>query len=201
MTWNWYNPSKEEAKEAYKYYSDKYYYAANQKLKSERQEEAYRSQRQTASNNLSDARKEKLNFESRVEGIAKIISMLEGGATWQGGNVPEAIQKAQQMLRHAYDSFRNSIKHSDVVAADLETVFETKTVEANSHSANALAAYKAEKQRLEQELVELNSAIATLDTQVSDLNALIRQCNNTQTTLRSSMASYATSAYHFKNKQ
>lgn len=98
---SWYNPSQEEATEAYAYYQNKYYNAASQRNASMRQEQAYVSQKSAATTKMNDLSAQKLNFEKRLEGIIKIIKMLEGS----GGLV------CYKCSKHDFESYINNSKN------------------------------------------------------------------------------------------
>lgn len=199
MSWSWSNPSRDDAIEAYEYYKNKYYRAANQKKASERQERSYIAERNTASNKMNNLSAQKVNFEKRLRGIESIIKMMEGTGGWFSSSVPEAIEKAQRSLSKADSSFRKSMRLSGGAgAASLENAFKTKTVEADVNSSAALAAFKAERARLEQEIAELNTQITNLSNTISLLKNKIRACDSLQASLRSAMNSYAYDMNHYK---
>ncbi len=196
---SWSNPTPEEASNAYSYYKNKYQSAANQKRASEKQEQSYVSQKSSATSQKAALSSQKVSFEKRLSGVENIIKMLEGSGGWFSTNVPNAISKASSSLSKAETSYRNSIKLSGgIAAASLENAFETKTVEGEIHSANALQQYKSEKIRLEQEIANLKTQISTLSNTISTLTSKINSCNATQASLRSSMNSYAYEMNHFK---
>lgn len=199
MSWSWSDPSPDEALEAYEYYKSKYYTAANQKRASERQEQSYLSEKRAANAELNSLSSQKLNFEKRLQGIENIIKMLEGNGGWFSVSVPDAIAKAQKSLSRADSSFRSSMRLSGGSgAASMETAFKTKTVDADAHSSSALAAFKSEKVRLEQEIASLKTQIANLSSMITSLSSKIQACNSTQASLQSSMNSYAYDMNHYK---
>ena len=194
---SWANPSPSEAEEQYSYYKNKYNNAAQQKRSSEIQEQNYISERSADVNKISSLRSDKINFEKRAEGIGKIIKMLEGASILN--DVPSVISKAVKKLDETESSYRNSIRLSGgVAAASLATAFETRTVEADNNSANALQAYRNEKARLEQEIANLKSQIASLESAVAALTSKIAACNATQASLRVSMNSSAFEMNHYR---
>lgn len=199
MAWSWSNPSQDEAEEAYQYYKSKYYSAAARKRESEKQEQSYIEEKKSTIAERDSTRNQKLNFEKRVEGIEKIIKLMEGNSGWFSANVPEAITKAQQSLSRTDSSFRSSMKLSGAGgAASLEKAFKVKTVEEDRHSASALAQFKAEKARLEEEISNLNRQIDNLSGLISSLTGKINACNAEQASLRSAMNSYAYDMNHYK---
>lgn len=199
MSWSWSNPSQDEAIEAYEYYKNKYYNAANQKRASERQEQTYVSEKRAATSEMNSLSSQKLNFEKRLRGVEDIIKMLEGSGGWFSTNVPSAIEKAQSSIAKTDSSFRSSMRLSGGSgAASLETAFKTKTVEADPHSASALSSFKAEKARLEEEIANLGTQIANLSSLISSLSGKINACNSTQASLQASMNSYAYDMNHYK---
>lgn len=199
MSWPWFDPSPQQAEEAYSYYRNKYNSAATQKRASERQEQNYASEKRAAVNNRSTLSAQKINLEKRLEGIERIIKMLTGTGGWFTANVPEAISKAEKSLSQADSSFRSSIKlEGGGLSANLETVFSTKTVEADTRTASALQAFRTEKARLEQQISDLNTQIANLTEQINSLTKQINACNYTQASLRANMSAYAYDMNHYK---
>lgn len=199
MSWSWMNPSEEEAEEAYDYYKGKYNAAANQKRASERQEQAYREEKKNAISRKSELSAQKISFEDRLEGIVKIIAMLEGTGGWFTENVPDSIGKAQRALSKTDSSFRGCIKLTGGgSSASMETAFAMKTVDADQNSASALQAYRTEKNRLEGQLEELRRQIDSLSEQIASLTGKINSCNSEQWSLQSSMNSYAYDMNHYK---
>lgn len=200
MSWSWYNPSPDEASDAYYYYKNKYNNAANQKRASESQERSYVSQKSTAKSQLSSAKSQKINFEKRLQGIKDIIGMLEGRGGWFSTDVPGEIDKATKNLSKTEDSFRKSIVREGATAPkSLEDALEIKTVEGHQRSASALQQFKNEKVRLEQEIANLKAKINNLESTISSLTSKINSCNMTQAYLQSSMNSYAYDMNHYRS--
>lgn len=196
---SWYNPSQEEATEAYAYYKNKYYSAANQRNASMRQEQAYVSQKSAATTKMNDLSAQKLNFEKRLEGVIKIIKMLEGSGGWFATNVPSTISKAISTIQKTETSYKRSIKMTGgMAAASLETAFAVKTVEGDHRSASALQAYKSEKTRLEQSIADLKSQIASLSSQISTLSKQISACSAAQASYKNTMNSSAYEMNHYR---
>jgi len=196
---SWYNPSQEEATEAYAYYQNKYYNAASQRNASMRQEQTYISQKSAATTKMNDLSAQKLNFEKRLEGIIKIIKMLEGSGGWFATNVPSAISKATSTIQKTDTSYKRSIRMTGgVAAASLETAFAVKTVEGDHRSASALQAYKSEKTRLEQSIADLKSQIASLSSQISTLSKQISACSAAQASYKNTMNSSAYEMNHYR---
>lgn len=196
---SWYNPSREEAIEAYAYYKNKYYNAANQRNASMRQEQAYVSQKSMATTKMNDLSTQKMNFEKRLEGIIKIIKMLEGSGGWFVTNVPSTISKAASTIQKTEISYKRSIKMTGgIAAASLETAFAVKTVEEDYRSASALQDYKSEKVRLENNIADLNSQIASLSSQISILSRQISACNAAQASYKNTMNSSAYEMNHYR---
>lgn len=196
---SWYNPSQEEATEAYTYYQNKYYSAANQRNASMRQEQAYISQKSAATTKMNDLSAQKLNFEKRLEGIIKIIKMLEGSGGWFATNVPSTISKAISTIQKTDTSYKRSIRMTGgIAAASLETAFAVKTVEGDHRSASALQAYKEEKTRLEQNIADLKSQIVSLSNQISTLSDQISACSAAQASYKNTMNSSAYEMNHYR---
>ncbi len=196
---SWYNPSQEEATEAYAYYQNKYYAAASQRNASMRQEQAYISERSAATAKVNDLSNQKLNFEKRIEGIIKIINMLEGSGGWFATNVPSTILKATSTIQKTDASYNRSIRMTGGVrAASLEEAFSIKTVEEDCRSASALQAYKEEKTKLEQSVADLKSQMASLSSQISMLSSQISACSAVQASYKNTMNSSAYEMNHYR---
>ena len=195
---SWANPSPSEAAEMYSYYKHKYEDAANQKRASERLESSYVSQKNSAVSQLNAASSQRVNLEKRLEGVEKIIKMLEGSGGWFTSSVPEAIDKAKSKLKQADSSYRSSIRViGGTTAASIETAFAIKSVEEDPNSANALSEFKKERTRIEQAITELQSQINNLSSLISSLTSSITACNQTQASLQSAMNSYAYDMNHY----
>lgn len=195
---SWANPSPSEAAEMYSYYKHKYEDAANQKRASERLESSYVSQKNSAVSQLNAASSQRVNLEKRLEGVEKIIKMLEGSGGWFTSSVPEAIDKAKSKLKQADSSYRSSIRViGGTTAASIETAFAIKSVEEDPNSANALSEFKKERIRIEQAITELQSQINNLSSLISSLTSSINACNQTQASLQSAMNSYAYDMNHY----
>lgn len=195
---SWANPSPSEAAEMYSYYKHKYEDAANQKRASERLESSYDSQKNSAVSQLNAASSQRVNLEKRLEGVEKIIKMLEGSGGWFTSSVPEAIDKAKSKLKQADSSYRSSIRViGGTTAASIETAFAIKSVEEDPNSANALSEFKKERTRIEQAITELQSQINNLSGLISSLTSSINACNQTQASLQSAMNSYAYDMNHY----
>lgn len=195
---SWANPSPSEAAEMYSYYKHKYEDAANQKRASERLESSYVSQKNSAVSQLNAASSQRVNLEKRLEGVEKIIKMLEGSGGWFTSSVPEAIDKAKSKLKQADSSYRSSTRViGGTTAASIETAFAIKSVEEDPNSANALSEFKKERTRIEQAITELQSQINNLSSLISSLTSSINACNQTQASLQSAMNSYAYDMNHY----
>lgn len=195
---SWANPSPSEAAEMYSYYKHKYEDAANQKRASERLESSYVSRKNSTVSQLNAASSQRVNLEKRLEGVEKIIKMLEGSGGWFTSSVPEAIDKAKSKLKQADSSYRSSIRViGGTTAASIETAFAIKSVEEDPNSANALSEFKKERTRVEQAITELQSQINNLSSLISSLTSSINACNQTQASLQSAMNSYAYDMNHY----
>lgn len=195
---SWANPSPSEAAEMYSYFKHKYEDAANQKRASERLESSYVSQKNSAVSQLNAANSQRVNLEKRLEGVEKIIKMLEGSGGWFTSSVPEAIDKAKSKLKQADSSYRSSIRViGGTTSASIESAFAIKTVEEDPNSANALSEFKKERTRIEQAITELQSQINNLSSLISSLTGSINACNQTQASLQSAMNSYAYDMNHY----
>lgn len=190
---SWSNPTIDEAEEAYSYYKNQYYNAANQRSASIRQENGYTSQRNAAKSQMNDLSSQKLNFEKRLEGIKRIIKMLEGS-----GSVPSSISKALHTIKKTDESFKSAIKLDSGSGASIEESFKIKGVEEDGASAAALQAYKNEKTALEQNIDNLKKQIASLSEQISSLSQQISACQSVQVSLKKTMNSSAYEMNHYR---
>lgn len=190
---SWSSPSVDEAFEAYSYYKNQYYNAASQREASIRQENRYISERNVAKNQMSDLSAQKHNLEKRLEGIKRIIKMLEGS-----GSVPSSISKVVRTVKKADESFRMAVKFDNGSAVSIESAFRIKSVEEDSHSAAALQTYKREKNALEQSIENLKRQIASLSELVSSLTSQINACNSMQASLKRTMNSSAYEMNHYR---
>lgn len=190
---SWSNPSLDEATEAYSYHKNLYYNAASQREASIRQENRYISERNAAKSQMSDLSSQKLNFEKRLEGIKRIIKMLENS-----GSVPSSISKVVRTVKKTDESFRTAIKFDNGLVVSIEDAFKTKSVEEDGNSASALQAYKNEKTTLEQNIENLKRQIASLSEQISSLTSQINACNSLQSSLKRTMNSSAYEMNHYR---
>ena len=195
---SWSNPTPDEAYESYTYYRNRYYDAAYQKSASEKRQQTYISQRNSERSKYNNLASQKLNLEKRLSAIESIIKMLEGTGGWRSTNVPDAILRVNSALNKADDAYRRSIKMDGCAVASLESVFSVPTVEGEHHSAAALLAYKAERNRLGQEISNLNTNISALSASISALNGKINSCSSAQEDYRRIMSSSAYEMNHFR---
>ncbi|MEE0954496.1 MAG: hypothetical protein U0L49_01635 [Eubacterium sp.] len=194
----WFNPSQEEATEQYTNNKNKYNSAVNSYNASVNQENNLISQKSAAESQLNQCRTDKMNFEQRLEGIVKIIKMLEGSGGWFSTDVPGSITKAEKAVQKADNSYRKSIKLTEGGStANLADAFHTKSVAEESHSSAALSAYKSEKTKLETDIQNLKTQISNLSGQISSLSSQIRACNSAQSSLKKTMNSCAYNMNHY----
>lgn len=167
--------------------AEEYYYSARRKYydaKSDYQyyrskENDYRQQQSAANRSLSDYQSQKLNFEKRLEGIVRIIAMLESS-----GNVSAAIDSATKAAQTADQSYANCVRLSGQEPASLTQAFSPKQVTAEQHSSAALANYKSEKVRLEEAIRNVNAQIAACASLIGSLNSKIKSCQSQQASLK-----------------
>ena len=199
MEWPWNYPSENEAEEACDYYQKKYEDAAWNLRAAERDHQEYRSQKSAAVSKRDNLSEQKMNFEKRMEGIERIIAILEGTGGMFTENAPEAIRKAQKSLTKTDESFRSSIRLTGGgSAASFETAFETKSVEADEHTESALQAFKREKNHLEQKIDDLRTQISRLSDLIDDLNRKMSACLEFQAEMRYRMNSFAFDLRHYQ---
>lgn len=190
----WKNPSPSQAEEQYSYNKNRYNDAAERKCISERQEQTYISEKKSANLKIDNLSSQKRSLEKRLEGVEKIIRMLEGTGGLFATNIPDAILKANNELNKADSSYRKSIKMSGgVSSASLEDAFHSMPVDDT-----LIQYYKAEKARIEQKIFDLKSQISALNILVSELNQKIKSCNATQSSMRSIMNTSSFEMAHYK---
>lgn len=190
---SWSNPSVDEAIENYSYYKNQYYNASSQREASIRQENGYIAERNAVKNQMNDLSFQKLNLERRLEGITRIIGMLEGF-----GSVPSSISKVTRIIKDTDESFRAAIRLDNNSSVSLEDAFRTKSVEEDANSAAAYQTYKNEKVSLEQKIENIKGQISSLSEQISTLTSQINACNSLQASLKRTMNSSAYEMNHYR---
>ena len=189
-----------DAYEMYSYYKRKYNNASSQKSTSERKEEEYRTSKSRAESDLKDSKKEKLNLEKRLEGVRKIIAMMEGTGGLLSKNIPDKIQKSNKSSDESGVNFKGCIKCTGVASADVAQKFHSDKVHENVHSSNALTAFETEERRLVNAIAEIERQINQLNSKIETLKTQINRCNNEQSELKRSMNQYSSEMRYYKNR-
>lgn len=187
-----------DAYEMYSFYRRKYNNASSQRSTSERKEEEYRTSKSRAETDLKNSKKEKLNLERRLEGVRKIIAMMEDTGGLLSKNVPDKIQKSNKSSEESGVDFKECIKCTGIASADVAQKFHSDKVHENVHSSNALNAFEAEERRLVNAITEIERQINQLDSKIETLKTQINRCNNEQSELRRSMNQYLSEMNHYK---
>lgn len=129
--------------------------------------------RQSARSSIFECKSNKIDFEKRIQELEKIINMLENENDFFG--VISSINMANKASNDANDSFHSCIKCDSSNPTDLHSIFKTKSVTEDRNSNSALIEFKNEKNRLEQELQNLDRNIRNLETEITNLT---RSINN-----------------------
>ncbi len=168
----------ETASDLYREYERKYNNAYYNKKTLERKEEEYTSSKTRAETDLRASRKEKLNLEKRLEGVRRIIEMMEGTGGLLSRNVPDKIQRSNKSSDESGVDYRKCINCTGIASADIAQKFHSDKVYENPYSSNALTAFKAEEQRLINAIAEIERQISLLDSKIETLKKQIKSCNN-----------------------
>jgi predicted nucleic acid-binding Zn-ribbon protein len=134
-------------------------------------EDAYMD-KQRAKSEVSNCRSQALNFEKRLEGIRKLISMLEDDSSSSG--VAFSVDRANSKLDSTDGSFRECIQCKGVPCADLNAAFKVPSVVDEPNSMRALELLKREEAYLDQSLRELDQKINRL---YDDIDSLTQSIN------------------------
>ncbi len=145
--------------------------AIEERVSTKRAMESLQQTYSARNNQVSQCRNDKINLEKRLQQVVRILFLL-------GGSVPDAIVSVNSAANTAGKSFRSAMRCSEIVSASLETVFYTKSVEKDSHTASALSGCQAEKDRIEIEIVRLAASIKNLEEEMRGLWGSISIQNN-----------------------
>ncbi len=156
----------------------------NELRRSEKNETEYESSKKRASTDLANSRKEKQNLEKRLDGVRKIIDMMEGSGGFFSVNIPEKIKRVNKSSDSAGSDFKGCIRCTGVQSADFADKFHTEKVHENRHSSNALQEFENEERRLISAIDAIDRQIKALNDRIGTLTTKIRNCNNTQSSLR-----------------
>lgn len=127
-----------------------------------------------AENDISSLKKEKKGLEKRLEGVKKIIEMMQGSGGFFSTNVPDSIQKSNNASSKAGHDYRGCVRCSGVGSADFGGKFDSKSVTGNSNSNSALIALEAEKSRIERLIADIDSKIKSLENNIDTYKANIK---------------------------
>lgn len=189
-----------DANAMYYYYRKKENDAYSQKIASQKKETEYRESKSQANSDLQASEKEKLNLEKRLEGVQKIIGMLEGNGALFALVVPDTIQEANKSAETAGNHFEKCIKCPSITSASVKQIFKSDTVQLNTHSANALNALCAEVQRLQKSIEEIKWQISQLKAKIDLLTTQIKRCDANQSTLNKNIRYYSQEKNYWKKK-
>ncbi len=165
----------------------KYNNASSQKSSLKRKEEEYKTSKSRAETDLKDSKKEKLNLEKRLEGVRKIIAMLEGNGGLLSKNVPDKIQKSNKSSDESGVNFKGCVKCTGIASADVAQKFHSDKVHENIHSSNALMAFESEERRLVNAIAEIERQINQLNSKIETLKTQIKRCDSEQSALNKIM--------------
>ena len=188
----------EQAEEEYQRSRNRYQEAAYQKTYWSNQEQELRNQKKYTADVIKSDNSKRVNFEKRLDGIEKIIKILEGDGVFTS-SVPRSITNANQSLQSANHQYLKCIQLSGGSgAANMEDSFKAPTVQGDTNSSQALEAYKNAKIKLEQDIKDLKAQIALLSGQMDDLSRKISNASTQQWSARSAMISSAYDMVRYK---
>lgn len=168
--------SRDEAEEQYARSRKEYENAERRRAELENRIDNCRQEKRHAAAQIRSAKSEKTNFEKRLRGIENIIKMLDGSGGFLSVNAPESIDKANSALQSTNDRYQRCIRlEGGASAADMEERFRAESVDGDLRSAEALRLYRAERDRLERAIADLNSEI---DSCYAKIDALTRSINS-----------------------
>lgn len=200
---SWYNPSQDEAADAYYSSKSRYSNAASQKQAASRAEGRAASERAQAQREIASCQTDKLNFEKRIEDIRHIVSALDGSATGPlvgmiGADIPTLIAGLNGSLQETDAAYRSSIVCPEIPAASFYDSLRSKSVGEDSLLSAALQKFRDEIARLQQAIAELEAKLKALSALVSDLNAKIRSYQAAQADWGRVMQSSAYEMDHYR---
>ena len=126
---------------------------------------------------------DKINLERRLQQVVQILSRL-------GSSVPNCISGVNSAANTAGQSFRGAIRCSEITSASLGTVFHTKSVEEDFHTASALSSCRAEKDRIETEIARLAASIMSMEQEMQGLSSSIAAQSSQIDELNRSISNY-----------
>lgn len=201
---SWYNPSQDEAAEEYYSSKSRYNNAANQRYAATRAAENCLAEKAQVQNAIQSCMSDKINFERRIEDIRSIIGVISGttgGAMFgilSGMNLPEVITSFNNHAQKTDESFKGSMKCSDILAASIFEVFKSKSVEEDSNMSDALQQFKNELARLEQAVRDLQAQMDSLSNLVNELSSKVNMFNAEAMNWRKVMVSSAFEMNHYR---
>ena len=190
--------TREEAQEEYENARSRYYSSAESLCRSRSEMENCRGDLDQARNDMATARSEKLNFEKRIKEIQKIIDSLEGKGGWFSANVPESVSKANDSSGKAGESMGSCIKCDGIPTPDFQAVFKCSSVEEDSHSSEALEAFRSEKNRLEEAVDNVQKKIDQLETDAENLTRQINALADQQRAIKKQMSNIVFDMCHYR---
>lgn len=194
----WFNPSSQEATDEYYYSKRRYTNAANQRQAAKNAQENCRGEVKQAKAEIKACKKDKINFEKRIADIKKIVGSLEGSGSSAGCNAPDLVSKVNSSADETDQSYKTSIKCSDYAPASMVDSFRSKSIDEDSNTSGALAKFKNEIIRLQQELEALKARMNNLSSTVNDLQAKIRAYSVEQMNWQREMNISAYDMNHYK---
>lgn len=187
------------AEEMYGYYRQKRDTAASVKSTAESRQNEYTAQKKQAERERKDSNSTKINLEKRLEGVRKILGMMNGSGGFFSENVPERIVDAVRKAADAGTDFNGCIRCTGITAANLGEKFTSENVGSNTHTANALAAFRAEETRLVNLIEEIKRQISRLDSQIEVLKSNISSCSQTISQAKSTVRNSESWMSYYRN--
>lgn len=202
-TMSWYNPSQDEAANAYYSSKSRYSNAASQRQAASRAASDAASERSQAQREIASCQTDKINFEKRVEDIRHIVAALDGTGTGPlvgiiGADIPTLISTLNHSTQETGASYQTSMVCPDIAAASFHEIFHSEPVEQDNLLSAALQKFRDEIARLERAIAELKAKISSLESLVNDLSAKIRRLEAAQADWSRVMQSSAYEMNHYR---
>lgn len=190
---SWKNPTQKEAEEMYSQAKAKYQNTAESYLRNKKLLDAYERERNSLAGKGQYAEDKKAGLQKKIDQIEAVISYLS-----PGGSLDELVYIANQAARSSEESLSGSLKCSGIQSPPVSKAFRCPSVYENVHSYNALEILRKEKSRMEQELTELMSKLASFTEEMEALRNKINSINSTQKDLSKIMNNCTYEMQHYK---
>ena len=154
---------RDKLRDKYDSLKRKYDQAVNELIALRQKESSYREQKSQNDKKLAAYQTEKKSNKSRLDDIEEILKWMEGTG-WFSLDVPDKISdanKSEDKLEKAMDN----VFYADSASRlpNMDSTFDTQSIEQNYHSSEALRLFREEKRRLENKVDELEGLIRTAE--------------------------------------